>query len=371
MNKKFSENVAGQKYPKERLFKIWQSKAIPHAFIFSGTQGIGKHFTAINFIKLINNAVSDDSIIGKKIETLQEPYVKYIFPQPGSKSESAENESKDKKEKKASDEFREQLDKKIKNPYHKIKFEKSGTIKIAAIREIKKFASLSFDDLNYRVVLISEAELMFEEAQNALLKSLEEPPPGVIFILLTNNLNKLLPTIKSRCCLINFEPLKVEDISKILQKYFEVDQKTAKQVSRFSAGSVTNAIELIENDFKFFLEKTISILRYSLALKIHSAIKEIQPVLKDGNPASIRLLIEMISIWLADTQRNKAQIDDIHFEDYKETIEKFNLRFKDADVQKILNKINYLGSIIDNNINLNIISLNIIFELASLREKGV
>jgi DNA polymerase-3 subunit delta' len=72
---------------------------------------------------------------------------------------------------------------------------------------------------------------MNEEAQNALLKNLEEPPEKVIFILITSQVSKLRRTIISRCWRINFDPLSEEDIAKVLVSYFKVDQSLRSSCS--------------------------------------------------------------------------------------------------------------------------------------------
>ena len=79
-----------------------------------------------------------------------------------------------------------------------------NSITIDKIRDISKFVSTKPFESNNKVVLIKQADLMRTEASNALLKNLEEPKPFVYFILLTDNKNKLLKTIISRCQVINY-----------------------------------------------------------------------------------------------------------------------------------------------------------------------
>lgn len=81
---------------------------------------------------------------------------------------------------------------------------KKNSITIDKIRDISKFVSTKPFESNNKVVLIKQADLMRTEASNALLKNLEEPKPFVYFILLTDNKNKLLKTIISRCQVINY-----------------------------------------------------------------------------------------------------------------------------------------------------------------------
>jgi DNA polymerase-3 subunit delta' len=262
--------------------------------------------------------------------------------------------------------IKDEISKKIQNPYHKITIPKASNIKISSIRDIKKFLSFDYSDIIYRIVLISDAHLMNEEAQNALLKSLEEPPEGVIFILTTPFPNNLRETIRSRCWVINFQPLSSDDLSKILISKFNIEEKLAKQIAPFSGGSVVNALRLLENAFEELLEKTILILRYSFGKKYYSALNEFSVFLSENNPESIKLLINMIIVWLNDVQKYRYQNNNIYFEGYVETIQKFNKRFPDVDVNFLVSKLEKLATIIHNNVNLNLIVLNIVYELSTL-----
>ena len=207
---------------------------------------------------------------------------------------------------------------------------------------------------------------MNEEAQNALLKSLEEPPEGVIFILTTPFPNNLRETIRSRCWVINFQPLSNDDLSKILISNFSIEEKLAKNIAPFSSGSVLNALRLLENDFEELLGKTILILRYSFGKKYYSALNEFSAFLKDNSSDSIKLIIDMIIVWLNDVQKYRFQNNNMYFDGYFETIQKFNKRFPDVNLNFLVSKLEKLSTIIQNNVNLNLIVLNIVYELSTL-----
>jgi len=263
----------------------------------------------------------------------------------------------------------EEINKKIKNPYSKISIPRAFNIKISSIRDIKKFLAFRYDDIPYRFIIISDAHLMNEEAQNALLKSLEEPPQGVIFILTTFSPSLLRETIRSRCWTINFLPLSNLEMENLLVQYFDVDQKLAKRIAPFSSGSVKNAMDLLENNFEQLLEKTIFILRYSLGRKYHSALDEFTPYLKESNTDSIKLILQLIVIWLNDFQKYRLGNKEFFFIDYIETIEKFYKRFPDLNINETVYRLDRLASIMKNNININVIVLNIVFELSNLIAK--
>ncbi len=362
----------GQDYVKEILSGIVKSSKIPHAFLFQGVEGCGKEFTAIRFVQALNGNVSASLNITQiinSIASLSEPYVKYIIPLPRGKNE---NDDSGPFEKLSDDDiqlYKDELAVKIKNPYHKINLPKANNIKINSIRDIKKFLSLSFGDISYRVIIISDAHLMNEAAQNALLKNLEEPPEGVIFIVSTPYPEKLRETIRSRCWLINFQPLSNENIKEILIEYYNVDSKLSESVAQFSGGSVTTALKLIENDFESLLDKTIYILRYSFGKKYDSALLEFSQFISDGDAETIRLLIQLIIIWLNDLQKYKLNTDDYYFKKHLETLEKFNQKFPDIEVTNCVYTLDRLSAMLQNHININLIVINTIFELANLTKQ--
>jgi DNA polymerase-3 subunit delta' len=356
---KFPWNIYGQDRSIDLLEKIKSSQKIPHAFLFKGMDGIGKHLSAIYFASLINSHTHI-----KKISQLTEPYIKYIFPLPRGKGETSDDTAFEKLDADTVKNIQAEIIEKSKNPYYKLNIEGANFIKINSIRDIRKFISLNFDELKYRVILIEDAHMMNEEAQNALLKSLEEPPEGIIFILITPYVDKLLPTIQSRCWQINFDPLESDDIAKILREFFGVEHQLSEQVSYFCNGSVIDAVELINNDFEKLLEDTVFLLRYSLGKKYHSTISFVNEFVQENSAESLKLLIQMITKWLNDTIRNRVNYEDYYFSEYKDTLIKFNEKFGNKAVNQTINKLNELSSAIDRNVNLNLIILGIIFELS-------
>ena len=207
---------------------------------------------------------------------------------------------------------------------------------------------------------------MNEASQNALLKNLEEPPQGVIFILITSYPERLRETIRSRCWKINFDPLKEEELVEILIKYFDHDKQTAESVAPFAEGSIENALKLIDLDINNLREKTISILRYSFGRKYHSALDELNSLLTDQSSEQIQLIIKMLLIWLNDLQKHKQNIRNYFFKEHQETLEKFNSKFPDVELEEVVFRLDRLSSYVKNNININLLTANIIFELSAL-----
>ena len=362
------EEEFGQDEAFGTLQKIYESNRIPHAFLFSGMEGVGKHYTAVQFAQILNGNLPDEkkTTVLSKIRSLSEPYIKYIFPLPRGRGESGDDSPFEKLSQDLIEQIHTKVKTKSQNPFYNFKIESANNIKINSIRDIRKFISLNYDEIDYRFIFIDNAHLMNDESQNALLKSLEEPPPGIIFILFTSQPEQLLPTIISRCWKINFKPLPKEIIKDILQKYFHLDSQSAKKVSYFAEGSVESAIKLIEKDFEKIIDNAINILRYSLAGRYNTAFKILNNFIEDSPKESVKTLINLILRWLNDTVKKRNDLDDYYFEEYSETLDKFNEKFSSSDVVQIFKNLEKLSTLMDRNTNLNIIAMNIIFEIASI-----
>ncbi len=362
----FLDRVIGQKKAVEILSRLVNSQNIPNALLFAGSPGVGKHFTAIQFIKDINGSEGINSLIRKSISNISEPYIKYIIPLPRAKGEDNDNSATRKLDENTINSIAAEIKNKSENPYYYFDIDGANIIKLSSIREIRKFLSLSFERINYRTILIDKSELMGEEAQNALLKNLEEPPPGVLFILLSNNPDKLLPTIRSRCQRIDFNPLKEKDIRDIIKNYYNYDELEYELPIKFANGSVKKAIELTKTDFIDFLDKTIDIIRHSLAGNYNTALNKFNEMQENSGKEILYEIIDSILFWLSDVQHHRNFGEPNYFTNYKDTFEKFNRRFEERDIYPLMTKLNSYKSLIDANINLNLIVLNIIFEIRQL-----
>ncbi len=351
-------SIIGQPHATNQLKALLKNKRIPHALLFSGPSGVGKFFTAVQFVKSLNIESNY-----QKISHFEEPFVKLIMPLPRGKNEVSENSGTEKLSEKQLEELKAQLLLKQKNPYYKIQIEGANAVKISSIREIKKYLSFNYSDIDYRVIIIEEAHQMNKEAQNALLKSLEEPPEGVIMILITPYEARLLPTILSRCWHVKFNNLSNELIRDILVKHFEIDESIAEKAALFSTGSVHKALELVENDMQSLLESTVQILRFSLGGWFNSAYMEFRNATDDFNTVKVKEILNLINIWLTDVQKNRINYDSYYFSDRVETLTKFNNNFPQAQIENISKEINDLIQSMDKNILLNIILLNLILKL--------
>jgi DNA polymerase-3 subunit delta' len=119
----------------------------------------------------------------------------------------------------------------------------SGSIKVDQVREaIDRTAYRPFEGKR-RIVVIDEADALLSEAQNALLKTLEEPPSASVFVLITARPDMLLPTVRSRGHRLRFGPLSPADVAGVLMREHDVDAAAAHAAAAASGGSIGRALE--------------------------------------------------------------------------------------------------------------------------------
>lgn len=152
--------------------------------------------------------------------------------------------------------------KKILNNVHgnvKVVNPNEETITIEQSREISRFFSLKSD--SYRFILINDAHLMTEEAQNALLKILEEPPAKSSIILITHSSGSLLETVISRCQIFNFSHLSKNSVIDIIGRDFKLEQEDLEIVYFLSGGGlgksreIASSFDQVKGQIKLILEK--------------------------------------------------------------------------------------------------------------------
>ncbi len=208
---------------KEIIKKILESKSIPHAYLFVGQKGTGKTSTARIFAKAIN--CKNNHFSDKKIKTV-EPCNRCENCQSISHSNSVDIVEMDAASNRGIDEIKK------------------------LIYETNFLPMIS----RYRVFIIDEAHMITPEAFNALLKTLEEPPPSVIFIFATTNKDKIPKTIISRCNVVNFGQANKIDIIRMLNRCIKgenitIDKKLVELIASHSDNSFRDAAKILEELF--------------------------------------------------------------------------------------------------------------------------
>ena len=190
-----------------------------------------------------------------------------------------------------------------------VKHEKPGSISVDDIRSqvngdimIKPYSS------PYKIYIIPEADLLTVQAQNALLKTIEEPPEYAIIFLLTENADSLLPTIRSRCVMLKLRNIKDKLVKKYLMEQLQIPDYQADLCAAFAQGNIGRAVMLAKSEhFNEIKEEAIQLLKYineKELSEIVSAIKEINKY-----KLEVTDYLDIITIWYRDVLLYKATKD--------------------------------------------------------------
>jgi len=138
-----------------------------------------------------------------------------------------------------------------------------ASIKIDVVRDVLGRTSFRPFEGKRRLVLIREADTLEPQAQNSLLKSLEEPPPGTSFILTTAVPGALLPTVRSRCMRLRFGRLTSVEVAAALMRDHEKSESEARQAAPLADGSIGQALALSDNDLTALRDSAMLLLRHT------------------------------------------------------------------------------------------------------------
>ena len=205
------ENIIGNTNIKTVLEKSIKQNKLSHSYLFVGIQGIGKKMIATEFAKMIlcldDNKYCNHCKSCIEFDTNNNPDFVLISPD-------------------------------------------ENNIKIEQIRDIQKRIQEKPIISEKKVYIIDNADLMTTEAQNCLLKTLEEPPEFAVIILIGSNSNTFLPTIKSRCTIMNFNKISDEEMTKYLREKCDVKNIDQNMLYMYQ-GSIGKALELKEKQEEY------------------------------------------------------------------------------------------------------------------------
>lgn len=178
--------------------------------------------------------------------------------------------------------------------------EKPNVVSVDEIREqVINDVGLKPYSSRYKIYIIPDAQLMNSQAQNALLKTLEEPPEYAIIMLLTNNVNKFLPTILSRSIVLNFKPVEPLYMIEYLCTQLDVDQDRARFCVNFAQGNLGKAVRLaISPDYNELIDDSVRLLRRMDQMdneEIISAVKNMGKYKLDATD-----YIDIMTMWFRD-----------------------------------------------------------------------
>ena len=271
----FFKDVTGQEQVKRQLIESVQHKKVAHALLLCGRQGSGKLPLALAYARyLCCESPNEHDACGVcpscvKMNKLIHPDIHFAFPIVKQKA------GKDSVCNDFLPAWREII---LHSPYFGLPdwLEKMGAsnqqaqIFVRESDEIQRKLALKASQGQFKVMLIWLPEKMNAECSNKLLKLLEEPPAGTVFLLVSEEPELLLPTIRSRTQRINLPPLSEHEIAQALEERYRIQPDDAREIAHQASGSMLQALEAIHlsEEHKVFLDLFIRLMRSSYARRI-------------------------------------------------------------------------------------------------------
>lgn len=257
------DNILGNDKIKESLANSVKLNKTSHSYLFIGIAGIGKKMIAKEFAKMIL-CTSDDKYCNTcksciEFETENNPDFKIIEPD-------------------------------------------GNSIKIEQIRELQKRVAEKPIISDRKVYIINDSDKMTAEAQNCLLKTLEEPPEFVTIILIGENESAFLSTIKSRCMIIHFEKLKNELIQDYLKNKYQIEINSEIMLKAFQ-GSIGKALEIKEKQEQY---EQIEKILYNLETKDKIDILNMSEIIYKSKEEKFDIL-DYMNIVLIDIAKKSSK----------------------------------------------------------------
>lgn len=244
------KEIVGQEHIKNHLITSASHKRIPHAQLFVGAEGTGVLLTAIAYAQYVlcqnigaENQDGSDSC-NLKFSNFSHPDLHFVYPTVTTEEVKSKPKSLD-----FLPIWREFLQQKpygsLFDWYDKLGVgNKQGEIRVEDASEILKSLALKSYEGGYKIMIIWMADKMNIAAANKLLKLLEEPTDKTLFILITENEEDILQTIRSRCQVIHFAGLSEGAVASHLMEYENIEDKKAQKIAHKAQGNYNKALQL-------------------------------------------------------------------------------------------------------------------------------
>ena len=298
------EDIAGHEPAAEHLKRAVQEGKISHAYLFQGEAGIGKRMLAEIFAQALlcereTDRPCDVCKSCHQVQTHNHPDVIYVTHA---------------------------------NP---------GAIKVDEIRsQVVSDIVIRPYTGKYKVYIIEDAEKMNAQAQNALLKTLEEPPEYAVILLLTVNAGLLLETIRSRCVRLDMLPVRQEVVEAYLMEHAKIPDYQARLCAAFAQGSIGKAMELARSE-NFAQIRTTALMIATRAKEmdtpqIAATVKEMAQY-----KVTINEFLDILAVWYRDVLTFKAtrDVETLIFRDQLQQIRKAASLSSYEGIEQILNAI--------------------------------
>ena len=204
--------------------------------------------------------------------------------------------------------------------------------------------------------IIPEADLMTQQAQNALLKTIEEPPSYAIIILLTENAQKLLPTICSRCVMLKLRNIKDQLVKKYLMENLQIPDYKADVCTAFAQGNIGRAILLANSEhFNEIKEEAIQLLKNIDTMDVSDMIEAVKRC--SQYKMDVDDYLDVLAIWYRDVLIYKAtkNIDRVIFAEQLNYIKERARKSSYEGIENILKAIENAKARLRANVNFDLV----------------
>ncbi len=322
------QDIIGQEQIKEHLQNALSTGKVSHAYILNGEKSSGKEFIAKIFAMALQceaGGVEPCNHCRSCKQTLSKNQPDIIY----------------------------------------VSHEKPNTISVDDIRsQVNNDVGIKPYSSRYKVYIINEAEKMTPQAQNAILKTLEEPPAYAVIMLLVSNVNSLLPTILSRCVTLNMKPVRDELVKKYLMEELQIPDYKADVCVAFARGNVGKAKLLAASEeFENIKAEALSLLKYIKEMEMQEIVAAVKKI--NEYKLEIQDYFDIIAIWYRDVLLFKATNDanTLVFREEIQTIRKCAGRSSYEGIERVINALSTAKKRLDANVNFDLVMELLLLEI--------
>lgn len=239
----------------------------------------------------------------------------------------------------------------------RVTHEKPNSISVDDIRtQVNNTVDIKPYQGPYKVYIIPQADMMTPQAQNAILKTIEEPPSYAVFLLLTENAETLLPTINSRCVMLKLRNIKDTLIKKYLMENLEIPDYKADMCTAFAQGNMGRAIMLANSDhFNEIREEAVQLLKHISEMELNEIVAAVKNI--SVYKLEITDYLGIIMIWYRDVLLYKAtkEIDKVVFKDQLQSIKEQARKSSYEGIELILESLEKAKARLKANVNFDLV----------------
>ena len=239
----------------------------------------------------------------------------------------------------------------------RVTHEKPNSISVDDIRtQVNNTVDIKPYQGPYKVYIIPQADMMTPQAQNAILKTIEEPPSYAVFLLLTENAETLLPTINSRCVMLKLRNIKDTLIKKYLMENLEIPDYKADMCTAFAQGNMGRAIMLANSDhFNEIREEAVQLLKHISEMELNEIVAAVKNI--SVYKLEITDYLDIIMIWYRDVLLYKAtkEIDKVVFKDQLQSIKEQARKSSYEGIELILESLEKAKARLKANVNFDMV----------------